>query len=343
LFAVTHNGERLSQKRLFLTGGSGFLGSSLVSGIQEVGFDVLCVSRESRGTSGNNTWVRGDITKPEYLRQFLEGCEVVVNAAAKTGDPKPGESDVDYYRVNCEAAALLAKMACEMGVKTFIQISSTGVFGFGSGEFREESPCNPGTPYERSKLAGENAVLSEASRSMMTVVVRPSNVFGEGHPWNKLLKWMQSVKNGRVLLINPRGKHWVNYVYTGDVAQAVVQIALMKEHRQHGNVLPVYIINTPSTTEEFFEATSLALGETRFLHPFVLPKLPVASLALFLDVIGKISKKQFSLTRAKVAELSNGQIFSCCKLNAIIPGFPKFGLSEGLARTAAYYRSKGLL
>jgi nucleoside-diphosphate-sugar epimerase len=311
--------------------------------MEDVGFNVMCVSRESRGTSGNYTWIRGDITKPKCLRQFLEGCEVVVNAAAKTGDPNPGESDVDYYRVNCEAAALLAKMACEMGVKSFIQISSTGVFGPGSGEFWEESPCHPVSPYERSKLDGENAVLAEASRSMMTVVVRPSNVFGEGHSQNKLLKWMQSVKNGRVLLINPRGKHWVNYVYTGDVAQAVAQIALMKEHRLHGNVSPVYIINTPSTTEEFFEATSLALGETRFLRPFALPKLPVASLALFLDVLGKLSKKRFTLTRDKVAELSNGQIFSCSKLNAILPRFPQIGLREGLARTAAYYRSRCFL
>lgn len=311
--------------------------------MKTVGFDVMCVSRESRGTLGNYTWIRGDITKPKYLRQFLEGCEVVVNAAAKTGDPKPGESDVNYYRVNCEAAALLAKMAREMGVKTFIQISSTGVFGFGSGEFREESPCNPATPYERSKLAGENAVLAEASGSMMTVVVRPSNVFGEGHPMNKLLKWMQSVKNGRVLLISPRGKYLVNYVYTGDVAQAVAQIALMKEYRLHGNVSPIYIINTPTTTEEFYEATLLALGETRFFRPFVLPKLPTVSLALFMDVLGKLSKKRFTLTRAKVAELSNGQIFSCNKLNEILPRFPRFGLGEGLARTVAYYRLKGLL
>ena len=311
--------------------------------MKDVGFDVICVSRKSRGTPGNNIWVRGDITKPEYIRQYLEGCEVVVNAAAKTGEPKPEESDADYYRVNCEAAALLAKTACEMGVKIFIQISSTGVFGPGSGEFREELPCNPATLYERSKLAGENAVLAEASRSMMTVVVRPSNVFGEGHPMNKLLKWMQSVKNGRVFLISPRGKYLVNYVYTGDVAQATARIALMKEHRLHGNLSSIYIINTPSTVEEFYEATLLALGETRFLRPFVLPKLPVASLALFLDVLGKLSKRRFTLTRAKVAELSNGQIFSCSKLNAILPKFPWFGLSGGLARTAAYYRSKGLL
>jgi nucleoside-diphosphate-sugar epimerase len=144
-------------------------------------------------------------------------------------------------------------------------------------------------------------------------------------------------------LIKPLGKYWVNYIYTGDVAQAIAQIASMKEHLLHGKVSPIYIINTPSTTEEFCEATSLALGETRFLRPFVLPKLPMASLALILDVLGKLSKKRFTLTRAKVAELSNGQIFSCNKLNAILPRFPQFGLREGLARTAAYYRSRCLL
>jgi nucleoside-diphosphate-sugar epimerase len=331
----------MTRKQLLLTGASGFLGSAISLELHEIGFKVTGVSRIPHKSNKIINWLQGDITNPEFVARALNGFEVVVNASGKTGNSKYEGNRKEYFQINCDAAKVLAKTAHLGGVKRFIHISSTGVFGPGTGVYGEDSKCDPGNHYEQSKLAGEDAVCAEASDRMPVTVVRPTNVFGERHPGNKLLTWFRSLKKGYVVLAKSPKRSWVNYVYVGDVARVIARLADTSENSDDGRHAAVYIVNTPATMQEFFDASVEALGGAT--RAFVVPRRLLSMMATFLDVLSFFTRRQFPLNSDKVRELSNQQIFISQGLKIIQPGFPYVGLSEGLSRTCAYYIAQELL
>lgn len=331
----------MNGRKLLLTGASGFLGSALSKELHDAGFKVTGISRRSIESVDAINWLQGDITHSEDIARALEGCEIVVNAAGKTGIPQKIELRQDFFQVNRDAVAALAKAARQAGVKKFIHVSSTGVYGPGVGRFTEESRCNPINVYEESKFAGESAVLAEAANTMNVIIVRPSNVFGEKHPWNKLLTWLRSVKQGRAVLIGSPEKYWVNYVYVGDVVKAITELTIGGSSSEFERSSSIYIVNTPVTMKEFFEASTYALDAPS--KALAVPRWLLVPPAMLLDTISFTTKLQFPLAMDKVKELSNQQIFVADKLKSMLPRFPYFGLREGLLRTCLHYRERGLL
>jgi nucleoside-diphosphate-sugar epimerase len=276
------------------------------------------------------------------LEKCLENCDAVVNVAGKTGLPTTAEDEREFYQVNCDAAASLARSARCAGVQTFIHVSSTGIFGPGNGRFSETSLCKPGNTYECSKAAGEQAVVAEATRDMNVTVVRPTNVFGGRHPQRKLLTWFRSVKAGHTILIWKPAEKWVNYVYVGDVARAIggfLERGAVSACRPESST--VYILNTPSTVAEMFDLSAQALG----LKPkrWVCPRWPLWAASAAVEFAAVALRKKAAFNRDKVRELSGTQVFLADRLRDVQPAFPYFGLGEGLARTCRQYASMGLL
>jgi nucleoside-diphosphate-sugar epimerase len=288
------------------------------------------------------SWIAGDLTDTASLEKCLENCGAVVNVAGKTGLPTTAEEEREFYQVNCDVAAALARSARRAGVRTFIHVSSAGIFGPGDGSFSEASPCKPGNIYERSKAAGEQAVVAEATPDMNVIVVRPTNVFGEGHPQRKLLTWFRSVKAGRTILIRNPTEKWVNYVYVGDVARAISEfLGRAAAFARRPDCSAVYILNTPSTVAEMFDLSAQALG----MKPkrLVCPQWPLLAVASAAEFVAVALRRTAPFTRDKVRELSGTQIFLADRVRDVQPAFPYFGLGEGLARTCRQYASMGLL
>src|SRR6267378_182706 len=207
--------------RALLTGASGFVGTAVGMALREAGLDVVQVSRKPREQK-NGTVLVGDLGDSNFVDSCVDGADVIVHCAGRTG-----AGGHELFDVNRDMAFSLARAARKHGVRHFIHVSSTGVFGVCSAALvqGEDSPCDPANDYERSKFEGERAVLGEADRAMFVTVVRPSNVFGEHHPWQKLLTWFASVQRGRILLAGDLESQWVNYVYVGDVSRSIAELA----------------------------------------------------------------------------------------------------------------------
>lgn len=307
----------------------------------KLSFEITGISRKSQNPTKGVRWLKGDLTDPVFIARALEGCSVVVNAAGKTPPYELVSSHEEYFCINHYAAATLARLASGEGIECFIQVSSTGVFGSGIGEYNEDSPCNPSNIYEQSKLQGETEVLNEASTSMKVIVVRPTNVFGERDPRNKLLTWLRNVRKGRAVIIKPADKHWVNYVYVGDVARVIATFAFENSVHENNNSSAIYNINTPTTVQDFFNTSAQAAEVAATVRS--LPKFPVDVCAKMLDNISTLTRYSFPLTSAKVLELTNKQIFAVERLKRAQPDFPYFGLAEGMMRLSRYYRDRSLL
>jgi nucleoside-diphosphate-sugar epimerase len=108
----------------------------------------------------------------------LEGLDAIVHFAGLAHQMTP-VADEQYYRINVDLTRELAKKAKESGIRHFIYISSTKVYGDQvNGILDENSPCNPGDAYGKSKCKAEEIITSMASEQFIVSIVRPPVVYG---------------------------------------------------------------------------------------------------------------------------------------------------------------------
>lgn len=332
----------MSTLRALVTGASGFLGVALVPDLVRAGLDVTGVSRRSRESRPGLRWTICDMADAATLDRLVQNVDVVINGAARTGNAEEAQDPGAFYRINRDAAVALLRASEVAGVRAFIQVSSTGVVGSGEGSCDEASPCRPTNVYEQSKLQAENVLLAAWKRQQMRLaIVRPSNIFGEGHPRRKLLTWLRTVKQGRAVLAANSATHWVNYIYLGDVARAIAGLARTLLEDSVVTVPAIVNLNCPVTAREFLEASAFGLG----IRPraYVLPGRALMVLGIACDVVAGSLGRSPLMTREKARELTNRQIFAAERAKQALPGFPWIGLREGLRRTCDYYRAGGLL
>ena len=326
-------------ERVLMTGATGFLGRHLTEAFHRHGYEVVASARTKNDAMMADDWVLGDIGSPDVQQLAVKGCAVVVNAAGRVKKDELSVKDHELmYHSNTEMVASLAMSAMQAGIKRFVHISSTGVYGKRAhGLCDELTPCHPDNIYEKSKYDGEEKLLRIQNSTMQLVVVRPSNIFGEMHPWNKLLTWMKVVKSGKALLTANPDQYFVNYVYVSDEAEAIISL-VESRHVIGGEVLN---INTPQSINEFYHATAKAVGVNYSFH--TIPRTVLVLIATFFDIMSRITGRSLPLTKTKVEELTGQRVFSSERLKKLCPDFPKIGLKEGLVRLARHYRDSGLL
>lgn len=168
---------------ILLTGGTGFAGRHLALQLAAAGRPVRILSRapDAARLPPHVAFAKGDLGDPASLRSALEGVDTVVHAAAAVGDAPAA----DLQRLNVDGTAALARAARAGGVRRFVHLSSAGVYGDGPGSapHREGGPTRAATPYERSKLAAEGALLEALGDSPVAwTILRPTGLYGPDRP-----------------------------------------------------------------------------------------------------------------------------------------------------------------
>lgn len=207
---------------ILVTGGQGFVGRHVVARLVHGAHAVRVLTRSpGRAVIPQGLQeVEGDLLDPRSLARAVAGVDAVVHLAARLD----AEDEGGLMDVNVEGSRRLAAAARDAGVGRFIHCSSAGVYGDGEERrpFREEDPPNPGTPYERSKLLGEEAVREELrSSGVCWTVLRPSGVYGPDRPATAAL--FRQVAGRRVWAHGPTTVV-VHPTHADDVAQAVALV-----------------------------------------------------------------------------------------------------------------------
>ena len=170
-----------------VTGASGVVGFALVRRLLEDGHVVHALvrptsARRQRLYALGDPRLRlfeGDIENPASLTAVFGGATVVIHAAARTlffG------TRAEFMRTNAEGTENVLSAAADSGVKRFVFISSTDVYGYVRKPRIDESvPTRPGAvAYADSKIAAEHIVRRFASRGVECTTVRPATVVGPG-------------------------------------------------------------------------------------------------------------------------------------------------------------------
>jgi len=168
--------------KILVTGGAGYVGAVLLPKLARAGHEArvldLFLYAEPEIFSEEIKVFRGDLRDRELVRKALRGCDTVIHLAGISNDPS---SDLDPQLtrdVNIQASEWLIDDAREMGVKRFINASSSSVYGIKEDpEVTEELPLEPLTVYSESKVAIEN-YLEANKGGMVSVSVRSATVCG---------------------------------------------------------------------------------------------------------------------------------------------------------------------
>jgi nucleoside-diphosphate-sugar epimerase len=174
--------------QILLTGITGFVGTTLIQHLKSTTQFELHPTLRLPVLGYPQATVVGSINHHTDWTTALQGIDTVIHLAARAhqiNDTHPNPEQA-FYEVNTAGTANLVQQSIEARVKHFIFISSIGAMATLSDQvLTADSPCQPDTPYGRSKLAAEQALIQKTQGTGMTyTIIRPPLVYGPGNPGN---------------------------------------------------------------------------------------------------------------------------------------------------------------
>jgi len=321
---------------VLVTGATGFIGRHLTERLLQEGATVRVVTRDRSRVpllwAGRVEVITGNLLNQGVREQATQGVSLIYHLAGETRDKAAMRA------VNVEAVRALLTTAAEVGVKRIVHLSSVGVIGAeGRGVVTEDTPCRPKSEYERTKFEGEQAVLALAQEGRCSaVVVRPAIVFGEGvtRSRDSFLEWLRAINSGQFMFLGRNAV--VNYVYVGDVVEAMRQLA---DYSATG--AEVFLAADPAPMRDFVEAAAQALGVP--MPNKTMPLWLAYTAGACLQLANRVLGTPAPLTLSRVRALSSRCLFSGDKLQTRVGVTLLFGYRQGLLRTVRWYRERGAL
>jgi UDP-glucose 4-epimerase len=227
----------MQKQRVLVTGGAGFVGSELVRQLAGRGFAVRVVDNLVNGRRENLDDVLGepvelivaDIRDVKAMTSLVRDVDIVFHLAC-LGVRHSIHSPYENHEVNASATLGLLNIARRIGVRRFVYVSTSEVYGMviTSEPLTEEQPTFPMTVYGASKLAGECYTRAFWNTYRYpTVILRPFNAYGprchhEGDSGEVIPKFMLRCLAGKPMVIFGDGSQTRDFTYVGDTASGIL-------------------------------------------------------------------------------------------------------------------------
>jgi dTDP-glucose 4,6-dehydratase len=270
-------------KKLFITGGAGFIGSAFIRLVLEEFPDCEIINFDALTYAGNpdnladldstrHRLICGDITdRATVLSALPEDVDAIVNFAAETHVDRSILSAGVFLTTNIIGTQVLLDAARERGVRRFVQISTDEVMGSLPEDeeafFTEDSPLEPNSPYAASKASAEHLVrAAHHTFGLDTVITRCGNNYGPRQFPEKLIPLVLSNALGDAQIpVYGDGRNVRDWIYVEDHCRAILLVL------QRGRAGEAYNIGARNERENIEVINSIldALGKPRSLIRFV--------------------------------------------------------------------------
>jgi acetylornithine/succinyldiaminopimelate/putrescine aminotransferase/nucleoside-diphosphate-sugar epimerase len=326
-----------------VTGASGFIGGHLVRRLAEEGLPVRCLVRATSDTTHLDQLdvelAVGDLTDPLSLRRAAAGCRYVFHCGAMVSD---WGTVAEIAAVNVDGTRNVLEAATIAGVKRFIHVSSTDVYGYPGVPGIDESYVSTrfANWYAQTKLEAEAEVRrAQVADALETVILRPATVYGP-RSIDVVGEIARSIRARRMILIDGGGAV-AGLHYVENLADAAV-LAMRSD------AAPGHAFNLSDdlsvTWREFTDGLASGLGcpPVRLTMPYRL----AAGIGFALEHGYRLARRTMNLrtapllSRQAVHVLGRNQTFSTRKAREILGWEPRTGYDAGLAATLAWLRSE---
>jgi nucleoside-diphosphate-sugar epimerase len=307
--------------KYLVTGGAGFVGSSLVEALVAGGDKVVVYDDFRRGQRRNlqdykQTEVRiveGDVRDAKTLRRAAKGCDYLLHLAGVTGVPRSVKDPHETLEVASIGTLNALTAARDMKIKRFVYASSCAVYGESPVLPKEENMLPaPYSPYGAAMLIGEDlARVFYTTYRIETVCLRLFNVYGpreraDDEDSGLVTRFICALLQGKQPQIYGDGKQSRDFIHVSDVVEAF-RLAC----------------SAPKAEGEVFNIASGSRVSVTGL-------LAVFNQLLDLEVVGEFQDARPADVRHSLAETIKAQE---------VLGFrPRVGLHGGLVKTMLWYR-----
>ena len=316
----------LSGQTIVVTGGAGFIGSMLVRLLLDSGAKVRVVDNLVNGNRENLAEVVDnenltlnlvDIRDSVSMKAVMDGTDIVFNLAC-LGVRHSIHAPHENHEVNATATLHLLSAARDIGVKRFVYVSTSEVYGTArTVPMTEQHPTYPMTVYGASKLAGECYTRAFwETYQYPTVVVRPFNSYGprshhEGDSGEVIPKFLLRCMADKPLIIFGDGTQTRDFTFVEDSARGIM-LAGMSD-KAIGETINIGS-NHEITVNDLGEKVKSVAGkpDTEIIHD---EPRPGDVLRLYAD---------------------------CSKAGDLLGFEPQVSMDEGLSRLKAWYDSQPL-
>jgi nucleoside-diphosphate-sugar epimerase len=226
----------LKDKHILVTGGAGFIGSTITEALLNLGASVTVLDDLSTGLQSNvdrlshfekYRFVEADICQPENYRHLLKEIDAVSHQAALGSVPRSIEFPLNTHRVNATGFLTFLHEIKEAGIKRFVYASSSSVYGDATAAIKKEGEEGKAlSPYAVTKQLNEQyAGVYATLHAIETIGLRYFNVFGPHQNPNGVYaaaipKFLDAVMNGGKIVVNGDGEQTRDFTYVQNAVLA---------------------------------------------------------------------------------------------------------------------------
>jgi dihydroflavonol-4-reductase len=169
--------------KVFLTGGTGFIGTQLTKALVRRGWQVAVLSRSGASPIPEAVGVKGDVVDRESMRAAMAGADLVFHNAGWYEIGLPASARSKMQRINVQGTENVLSLAVELKIPRIVYTSTTNAIGDTGGETADESfarRAKPITTYESTKTEAHAVARRYQAQGAPLIVVCPAQVIGPG-------------------------------------------------------------------------------------------------------------------------------------------------------------------
>ncbi|MFZ9106160.1 MAG: dTDP-glucose 4,6-dehydratase [Pontimonas sp.] len=229
--------------KLFVTGGAGFIGSNFarmaltgrLPGLENAEitvFDALTYSGtltnlEPVSDNPRYRFIQGDIRNAEAVREALPGHDAIVHFAAESHVDRSVNDSGIFVETNVLGTQRLLDAALALGINRFVHVSTDEVYGsIDEGEWDEDEPLLPNSPYSASKAGSDLLVRSyHRTHGLNTSITRCSNNYGPYHFPEKVIPlFVTNLIDGLHVPLYGDGKNQRDWLHVDDHCRGIALV-----------------------------------------------------------------------------------------------------------------------
>lgn len=309
-----------------ITGGSGFFGQHLIKNLSEHGFEIknLDILNPVEKTAGVK-FISADVRDKEAMEREISAGDIVIHNAALVPLTR---DDRGFLEVNVEGTRHVLEASAKAGVKKFIFISSSSVYGIppNGGPIDENTPFSPFEAYGKSKVEAES-ICEEYKNRLDISILRPRTIIGPGRMGilSLVFDW---VARSRPVVILGNGSNRYQLLSACDLAEAVRLAATLPCRNENFNVGTANFGTLNSDLGDFFR---MVLSRSKVYH------FPAGLARAILPVLSALRLVPFVAYQYNVAD--KNIFFSMDKMKKFFGWVPTQSNSEMLASAFEFYKN----
>lgn len=257
--------------KLFLTGGTGFIGSHFINQAHQAGHEIVAQRRPGSqprlALEREPTWV--DRPLDGDFSAELAGCEAVVHLASHTPNPPYDKLEACLYW-NVQATIHLFEQARVAGISRFLCAGSCFEYGRSAERYDAipvDAPLEPTLSYPASKAAASVALIGFAmEHKLLLKIYRIFQVFGEGEPETRMWPSLQRAAAAGADFPMTEGEQLRDFIDVIDVAAAFIRGLDFNETRAGHPVVANIASGKPQSLASFAKFWWSAFGATGTLQ-----------------------------------------------------------------------------